>query len=207
MLTRYVGISAIAVLVGILYVPPGLASRPANPGNSQSVGQFEKRAFADFEQRAGAYAQLHREVARRTVPPLEVTTDPARIWQAVEALAMELVRVRQSARAGDIFTPEIATAFRHVIATGCIANELELLARTHDEEDLAGFPFPAPAVHGRWPEDLPLTTMPPDILAVLPALPAELEYRFMNRDLVLWDVDANLIVDFVTAAIAVTTTP
>jgi hypothetical protein len=159
----------------------------------------------DFEYRVRGYAELRREVAR-TVPPLIVTTDTERIWQSVEALASAVVRARPNARAGDIFTPEIATAFRHAIDTGCKGEGLQLLLRTHDEEELTGFPLPAPAVHARWPGDLPLTTMPPDILAVLPPLPAELEYRFWNRDLVLWDADANLIVDFVTDAIAVTST-
>ena len=32
-------------------------------------------------------------------------------------------------------------------------------------------------------------------------MPAGLQYRFMNRDLVLIDIDANLIIDFVPDAI------
>jgi hypothetical protein len=36
-------------------------------------------------------------------------------------------------------------------------------------------------------------------------LPEELEYRFINRDLVLYDGHANLIVDFVRDAIPPTT--
>jgi hypothetical protein len=50
---------------------------------------------------------------------------------------------------------------------------------------------------------VPLPTMPPDLLAALPRLPPGLEYRFINRDLVLRDLDANLIIDFVPEAIPV----
>jgi hypothetical protein len=205
MITGYLRISGVAVLVGLVYVPPGPPSRTPLVGNPQAVDRVDQRALQDFQHRVRAYAELHRDVAR-TVPPLIVTTDTERIWQSVEALASALVRARPNARAGDIFTPEIATAFRYAINAGCKGDGVGLLLRTHDEEELGEFPLPAPAVHARWPDDLPLTTMPPDILAVLPPLPAELEYRFWNRDLVLWDADANLIVDFVTDAIVVPST-
>jgi hypothetical protein len=42
------------------------------------------------------------------------------------------------------------------------------------------------------------------LLAVLPPLPDELQYRFMSHDLILWDVHANLIVDFITGALSPT---
>ena len=48
-----------------------------------------------------------------------------------------------------------------------------------------------------------MPTMPPELLAALPRLPPELEYRFIDRDLVLRDIDANLIIDFVPEAIPV----
>jgi hypothetical protein len=43
----------------------------------------------------------------------------------------------------------------------------------------------------------------PALLAVLPALPEELEYRFIGRDLVLVDVHADLIVDVLKDALPV----
>ncbi len=42
-----------------------------------------------------------------------------------------------------------------------------------------------------------MATMPPSLLAVLPRLPKELEYRIIGRFLVLRDVDAALIVDYI----------
>ena len=42
---------------------------------------------------------------------------------------------------------------------------------------------------------------PPQVLMNLPKLPPELEYRIINKNLIIRDVDANIIVDFVPNAI------
>jgi hypothetical protein len=56
-------------------------------------------------------------------------------------------------------------------------------------------------VNGRYPDGVPLTTMPPQVLAALPKLPPELEYRFIGERLVLLDGPAHLIVDFIQDAL------
>jgi hypothetical protein len=57
-------------------------------------------------------------------------------------------------------------------------------------------------VNGTWPDSEPLTTTPANILANLPQLPKDVEYRIANkRHLVLRDVDANIIIDFIYNAI------
>jgi PAS domain S-box-containing protein len=58
-----------------------------------------------------------------------------------------------------------------------------------------------PAVNAIYPEKAGLATVPPLILVNLPRLPDGLEYRFMGRDLILRDRDANIIVDFVPGAV------
>jgi hypothetical protein len=157
--------------------------------------------FADFTRRVQAYTGMRSMVAR-TVPPLEVSTDPTEIWHASNALAFAIRAVRADARQGDLFSPEIAVAFRVAISAGCHGRYDDLLEIITDELES---PLPAPTVHARWPMGAPLPMMPPDLLAALPTLPAGLEYRFMNRDLVLLDVDANLIIDFVPGAVPSTT--
>jgi hypothetical protein len=54
-----------------------------------------------------------------------------------------------------------------------------------------------PAINTDYPTTLPLATVPPNLLLKLPTLPEELEYRFLGRHLILRDVRANLIVDFI----------
>ncbi len=56
-------------------------------------------------------------------------------------------------------------------------------------------------VNARYPEDAPLPTVPPNLLASLPQLPEDLEYRILGRNLILRDVHANVIVDFLPKAI------
>ena len=51
-----------------------------------------------------------------------------------------------------------------------------------------------------YPDGTPLSAVPPGLLRKLPVLPPELDYRFVGRDLILRDVDANIIVDYVLEA-------
>jgi hypothetical protein len=67
---------------------------------------------------------------------------------------------------------------------------------THEDRDELGRAL----VNDRWPGTA-LTTMPPDLLAALPPLPPELEYLFAHRDLVLWDVRADVIIDVLRDAV------
>ena len=52
-------------------------------------------------------------------------------------------------------------------------------------------------VNANYPDGLPLQSMPPSLLLNLPRLPKELEYRFVGRELILRDTQANLIVDVI----------
>ena len=45
-----------------------------------------------------------------------------------------------------------------------------------------------------------LTTVPASVLLVLPSVPEALDYRFVGRDLILRDVEANLILDYILDA-------
>lgn len=56
-------------------------------------------------------------------------------------------------------------------------------------------------VNAVYPEHIPLQTTPPSILLNLPELPRELDYRIVGHTLVLRDVGANLIVDYIPGAI------
>ena len=47
-----------------------------------------------------------------------------------------------------------------------------------------------------YPDDAPLSSVPPSLLLNLPALPEEVRYRFVGRHLILRDTDANVILDF-----------
>ncbi len=51
-------------------------------------------------------------------------------------------------------------------------------------------------VNDRFPDAMPLSTMPPQVLKTLPKLEEDLEYRFIGERLVLMDAHAHNIIDF-----------
>jgi len=170
---------------------------------AQPQSGLAQTPFRDFVNRVDGYMIL-REGAMRAAGRPAASGSWAEIRRGTDALAAAIVTAREGAAQGDIFSPEIAAAFRQAVREGCDDRFLELLGLV--TEDLEA-PLPAPAVHARWPIGAPLPTMPPDLLARLPILPRGLEYRFMNRALVLRDIDANLILDFVPDAIPALTGP
>jgi hypothetical protein len=157
----------------------------------------DAKLLQDFTSRVNAYVDLQRKLERESPPP-KPTKDPAQIKASQEALAARLRQVRSSARQGDIFTPEIAALFRklmHPEVKGPDARETKSMVR--DEAPAAI----ALKVNAPYPENQPLPTVPPNLLAALPRLPEALEFRFVNNDLLLRDVHANLIVDYIPKAI------
>jgi hypothetical protein len=52
-------------------------------------------------------------------------------------------------------------------------------------------------VNSRYPDEIPVSTIPPQLLEGLPKLPEEMEYRFVGNDLILMDTHAHIIADFV----------
>jgi hypothetical protein len=115
-------------------------------------------------------------------------------------LAMKLREARKDARQGDIFTPEIRQLFRRLMypeVKGPEGRETKA-AITEESHELKTVTL---KVNAKYPDTAPLMTVPPNILAALPKLPEDLEYRFVNRNMILLDTHANLIVDFVPNAI------
>ena len=56
-------------------------------------------------------------------------------------------------------------------------------------------------VNQPYPTSIPLVTAPPKLLAQLPMIPEELEYRLIERRLLIRDRDANLIVDVLVGVV------
>jgi hypothetical protein len=70
-------------------------------------------------------------------------------------------------------------------------------AREDTQDELPNF---VPEVNQLYPTTYPLATFPPSLLPLLPRLPEQLEYRVVQQYLILRDVEANLIVDFMPNA-------
>ena len=168
--------------------------------SAQSSGQTDAARIGEFNQRVQAYHDLHLRL-EGSVPTVKVSSDPAEIRKAIDSLRAAIRAARADARQGDVFSADIAALFRRLIREGCAGDFRALMEVTHEETP----PLRHPKVNESWPGE-GFTVMPSNLLCSLPALPEELQYRFVNRDLVLWDIHADLIVDFIVDAIPAATT-
>jgi len=157
----------------------------------------EAAVLADFQKRLADYQKLHDSVEKGPAE-LKETSDPARIREAQATLAARIREARKDARPGDLFTPEIRAAFRRLMYPNLKGAEGKETKATIKDDAPKGVPL---KVNASYPEGAPLPTMPANLLANLPRLPEDLEYRIVNRHLILRDVDANIIVDFIPNAI------
>lgn len=194
--------SATALLV-VLATGASVGARspliPERPRQGPSSTQ-ESLATQLFEERVTAYVTLHR-LLEGPLPPLQPTMNMDDVRANTRFLATRIVLARQEAQPGDIITADVARMFRRRIAT-CLSPEEWEAVLAEIARDEAGVPVPAVPlrVNMIWPERVSFGFVPPQLLAALPPLPPELQYRIIGRSLVLWDHHANLIVDFMPAA-------
>jgi len=149
---------------------------------------------ADFSERVSRYVELRTSLERGS-PKLAVTDDPGEIRRAQGALANKMRRARVGARQGDIFSSTISAEFRHVLL---LETTPATMATIMDENpgDLLR------RINRAYPTGKPRASVPAGILALLPTLPDDLQYRFVGRALILIDTRTNLILDRMPCAIA-----
>lgn len=151
----------------------------------------------EFTKRVDAYVELHKKAADK-LPALPKEAMPQQIDTHQRQLNQEIERARGRAQPGDIFAKDIRAYFRRQLEGAFAGVEGRKLRETIMDEN------PGPIrlrVNGRYPDTVPLTTMPPKVLAALPKLPPMLEYRFIGERLILLDVPAHLVVDFIEDAL------
>jgi hypothetical protein len=156
--------------------------------------------LADFNARLDAYVRLRRAAAKDSLT-LKETANPAEITAAQEVLAATIRNLRKDAMQGDIFSPQVAALFKRLMSPELKGAEGREAKQALLEEDGETAQVNL-KVNATWPASEPLSTVPANILASLPPLPMDVEYRITGRrHLVLRDVGANIIVDFIYNAI------
>lgn len=157
----------------------------------------EALLLQDFQKRIDAYLAVRKKAASG-VPPLKVTNDPAAINRGEDGLAASIGAARADAKPGDIFTPAIRSKFRRLLAPEMKGEDGKDAREVMDDDAPASLPL---KVNAKYPEGAALPTVPASILTNLPKLPEELEYRIVDKHLILRDAKANIIVDFIPNAI------
>jgi hypothetical protein len=180
----------------LLAMAPSLPQAPVPASGGQRVNA-DAKVMAEFEEQVKAYSALHRKL-EATLPQLPKEAAPAQINQHQIALAQLIGKARAGARFGDIFTKETRALFRRYldgVFAGPKGAELKAVVMDENPGKLQLH------VNGRYPESIPVTTVPPQVLQALPKLPEDLEYRFIGDRLVLHDIHAHTIVDVVENAL------
>jgi hypothetical protein len=165
------------------------------PVQSQTASQvlLDKALVSQFRRRVDDYVKLQDKLQKQGTRQKE-RADVSENLVSQNALAMRIRFARHDARPGDIFTPPIAMALRRAMDP-----ELRGLAALSTRESIRE---DAPdvfvlVVNGDYPAGASRSTMPGNVLKILPPLPTGLEYRIVDTHLILMDVPANIVVDYV----------
>lgn len=153
--------------------------------------------IASFEKQIKEYMKLRKGV-EAGIPALKPTHSASQINEHRRLLAANIRAARPQAKQGDIFSSEITQEFKRLISIGYHGAAAKVRTSLHNDEPVNDVRVQVNAVY---PEHIPLQTTPPSILLNLPTLPPELDYRIVGRTLVLRDVGANLIIDYIPGAI------
>jgi hypothetical protein len=148
--------------------------------------------LSDFTRRVAVYMALHDSLQAQGRSP-EQTADAGANRASQQELGAHLRAARRDARQGDILTPAIAAVLRAAMnpeLRGMAAADTRASIR-----DDAPIVF-ALRVNAAYPDGAARATVPPNVLKSLPRLPQDLEYRIVGSHLVLLDVDAALVVDY-----------
>ena len=148
---------------------------------------------ADFNIRVRNYFEL-RSRLQTGLPALIVTGDPAEITLAQVALAQEIRVARGGARQGEFFTSTTSLEFKRVLLLTMNATTWAVIMGDNPGEFRHH-------INDSYPDGKPFSTVPGNILALLPQLPDDIQYRFLGRHLILYDLRADVILDRIPYAI------
>jgi hypothetical protein len=189
MLRAFVRYGIVAVILVSLLPAAGAAARQRQspPVNANAL------VIKDFLKRVDDYIKLHRKL-EDTLPKLPKQATPQQIDPHERALAKLVQEARKNAKPGDLLTPAMQRMVRTLLRPIFRGKPgAQIKGEIMDKEYKGNVRL---AVNARYPDEVPVSTVPPQVLAALPKLPEELEYRFIQNSLIIFDSHAHIIVDF-----------
>ncbi|HEY7497236.1 MAG TPA: hypothetical protein VH740_01915 [Vicinamibacterales bacterium] len=158
----------------------------------------DAKAIAGFQRAVADFVEL-RHKAEQTLPALPAEASAEQIDQRQRVLADLVQKARRGAKQGDIFTRDVRPVIRRLLH-GVFAGPDGIRVRMAIMEENPGEVVRL-GVNARYPDTVPLSNVPPQILRALPPLPEGIEYRFIGTSLVLLDTRAHIIADYLTGAV------
>lgn len=173
--------------------PVTAKTAPETVAQPATIGTPGESVVSEFNRRVKEFLELREQLAGTLKEPPDRAT-PLQIDAFQRALGALVAKARADAKQGDIFVPEMQTFVRGLIRRVLTGQDGPKIRASLMDENPMGVKI---TINGRYPDTVPMSTMPPDVLAALPKLPEDIEYRFVGNRLILLDVKSHLIVDFV----------
>jgi hypothetical protein len=183
------------LLVALLVATAAAQNAPRKPEPSGQVNP-QAAALAEFQKRLETYLDLRQSLAGK-LEPLSPTPSASDLQARQQALAAALRAARAAAKQGDLIPVPVQEQIREVVRAD-LARRAPATRRATLEEVPSGR---LPGINRNYPEQAALPTVPPLLLASLPRLPDNLQYRFFGRHVVLLDGDTEIVVDYVQNAL------
>jgi len=180
--------------------PPTSASPTTAPPTERVVGPLspaDAQALSTMNDRLGEYIDLHTKL-ERSLPKLPKDATPQQIDKNQRAFEALMRKARATAKRGDIFTPEARPVIKRLLATVFEGPEGKQLKASIMDENSTDITI---SVNGRYPDTVPLSSVPPEVLQTLPKLTEDMEYRFIGDRLILLDTHAHVVADFIDDAL------
>jgi hypothetical protein len=183
--------------------PPTTKTPETAPPTERVVGPLtpaDAQALATMNARIKEYLDLHIKL-EQSLPPLPTEATPEQIDKNQRALEKLVREARATAKPGDIFTPEARPVIKRLLAYVFGGMDGKQLKSSIMDENPVDPDTLNLTVNSRYPDTVPLTTVPPQVLQGMPELTEDLEYRFIGDWLILLDTHAHIIADYIKDAL------
>jgi hypothetical protein len=168
-------------------------SKAADVRTDEKITPDEARIHAAFQKPLKEYIALHRKL-EASLPKLPKEATPQQIDKNQRALGALIKSARRGAKRGDLFSKDMEALVKKILGKVFTGREGEVLKAAIMDENPD---IPRVVVNERYPDKVPLSTMPAEVLDRLPKLEEDVEYRFVGDRLVLLDTHAHIIVDYI----------
>jgi hypothetical protein len=159
------------------------------PAAAQAPAAASDAALQVFVRRVESYARLRQRLADK-IPAFGARTDAIAHLVNRRYLAASIRRARSRATEGEVFTPDAADVFRsRLTAAPSVSGPLASRQRQTREAGSLTIQVNEP-LREEQSDDVARA-----VLDALPPLPGGMEYRIVGSDLVLWDAQADVVVD------------
>jgi hypothetical protein len=191
-MTHSTRLSTLAAFVVAASMLAGAYARSHPSAESSFVlTDAEKQVITEFNARVADHAALHQTLDG-TLPALPGDATPEQIDQHQRELHALIASARKDAQRGEFFTPAMEALVRRALGTLLGSQRGADLKATIMDDNPGAIDV---RVNDRYPDEAPVSSMPAQLLELLPKLPDELEYRFLGKRIILVCAPGNIVLD------------